>query len=167
MEIYEKMRYTVNYAEKALKSREMPIAAVIFSNDQVIAEAYTSEYTDARFLVHAELKTLLEVDKKKYSVKERKNMQLFTTLEPCMMCLGASLSSFIGEIHYALEAKSDGAVHLLDALDQPSEINSFSVPKIHSGMMRYETLNLFKKYIEIAPAEGLRKFAKGLLDQEG
>ena len=34
----------------------------------------------------------------RYPLNKRKEMQLFTTLEPCMMCLGAAMSFYIGEI---------------------------------------------------------------------
>ena len=40
-------------------------------------------------------------------------MELFTNLEPCMMCLGASISSFVGKVCYSLNAPSDGAAKAL------------------------------------------------------
>ena len=68
---------------------------------------------DERFLVHAELNALLEADKLKYEIPDRKKMQLFTTLEPCLMCYGSAMSFFIGEIYYSLKAPDDGALNLI------------------------------------------------------
>jgi len=110
MTVEEKMKVVMELAEKALIDNEMPISAVIFHGDTIVSSSYTSERADKSFLVHAELKALLEADKQGYSIKSRKEMQLFTNLEPCMMCLGAAMTFFIGDIYYALEAPIDGAV---------------------------------------------------------
>ena len=56
----ERMNITIDLAEEALVKGEMPISACIFFEDQVVAKAYTSEKSDSRLLVHAELKALLE-----------------------------------------------------------------------------------------------------------
>ncbi|MNP23356.1 tRNA-specific adenosine deaminase [compost metagenome] len=69
-------------------------------------------------------------------------MQLFTTLEPCMMCLGAAMSSYIGEIFYALEAPMDGAVRYANEYwdKECKEIPSY-------GFHREEVKKLFKEYL--------------------
>lgn len=154
----EKMQLTLEYAKEALEKREMPIAAIIFKGDEIIAKAYTSEYTDGRFLVHAEIKALIEADKLKPSYKDRQAMQLFVTLEPCMMCLGASLSFFLGEIHYAVDAPEDGGIKFLGDVDK-----SLVVPKVYSGMMKDECMELYKTYISVAPNSAMKSFAENLI----
>jgi tRNA(adenine34) deaminase len=106
----EKMKLAIETAREALNAGEIPIGAVIFLGDEIISKSYTSEKTDKRYLVHAEIKALMEADEKCFKMKDRRRMQLFTTLEPCMMCLGGAMSFCIGEIYYALEAPNDGAV---------------------------------------------------------
>ena len=96
----EKMRLVLDLAQKALEENELPIACIIFDDDTIAAQSYASENKDKRLLVHAELKALLELDRKKYPQKKKRQMELFTNLEPCMMCLGASISSFVGRVCY-------------------------------------------------------------------
>ena len=88
-------------------------------------------HKDKRFLVHAELNTLLEADYKKLNYKERQNCKIYTTLEPCMMCLGACMSFFIGEVIFALESPGDGAVSMATEWHRKEEdIPGYKLPKI-------------------------------------
>lgn len=90
MDNNKKMALTLELGKVTLADGEMPISAIVFLEDRIIAKAYTTESKEKRYLVHAELKALIEADKQGYSIIERKKMQLFTTLEPCLMCYGAA-----------------------------------------------------------------------------
>jgi len=68
----DKMEFTIKHAWEALKNGEMPIAACVFLENKLILKAYTTETKDERFLVHAELNALLEADKLKYEIPDRK-----------------------------------------------------------------------------------------------
>lgn len=144
----EKMKLVNDYGQKALENGEVPVAAIIFRGDEILVKAFTTEKSDGRFLVHAEQKALLEVDKMNLSIKERNSLELYTNLEPCMMCLGMSISSFIGTIVYSLDAGSDGAVNWAsDTWDKYHPGSFFSMPKVINNVSKSETINLFKSYI--------------------
>lgn len=163
MNVYEKMRMTLGLAREAMAAGECPIAAVVFLDDQVVAESWTKEFSERRLLVHAELNALIDTDLKRYSFEERKRMQLFTNLEPCMMCLGAAMSSFIGEVYYALESPSDGAVHMAQTWNPHSDdFSAYRLPQITGGLMREESKALFAEFAEKCPPGGLRDFALSL-----
>jgi len=151
MNIEEKMKKTIELAEEAVNIGEIPIAAIIYLGDEIISKSFTSEKMDKRYLVHAELKALIEADLKKFPMKERRKMQLFTTLEPCMMCLGAAMTFGIGEIYYALEAPCDGAVSLAkQKWDEDSkEYPGYKLPTIYGGILRDESKQLFIGYTDI------------------
>lgn len=146
----EKMRLVIALAEKALEKKELPIACIIFHNDTIVAQGHASENGDKRLLVHAEMKALIELDQKGIPAKEKMQMELFTNLEPCMMCLGASVASFIGKIYYSLDAPSDGAAKWAEKTwDEHHVESSFCLPAIASGILENESRELFKRYIEI------------------
>lgn len=148
--IEEKMMLTIELAEEALNNGEIPIAAIIYLGDEIIAKNFCTEKADRRYLVHAEIKALMEADLKEFPMRERRKMQLFTTLEPCMMCLGAAMSFCIGEIYYALEAPNDGAVNLAkqrwneDCMEYPG----YKLAAVYGGILRNESKKLFTKYID-------------------
>ena len=159
----EKMNITIDLAEEALAKGEMPISACVFFEDQVVAKAHTSEKSDGRLLVHAELKALLEADILKYSIGDRKKLQLYTTLEPCLMCYGAALSFFLGEIYYSLKAPEDGALNLVNFENFNSDYLQFQKPSVSGGYCIERSKALFKKYMNTVGNEYLRGFANQII----
>ena len=150
MTVNEKMKLVIDLAERALEKNELPIACIIFNNDTIVAQSHTSESEDDRLLVHAELKALMELDQKKIKAKEKRQMELFTNLEPCMMCLGASISSFVGKVYYSLDAPSDGAAKwAVKSWNDYHVTSSFCLPEITSGILKSESKVLFNRYIDI------------------
>ncbi|MDE6990334.1 MAG: nucleoside deaminase [Lachnospiraceae bacterium] len=150
MTVNEKMKLVIDLAERALEKNELPIACIIFRNDTIVAQSHTSESEDDRLLVHAELKALMELDQKKMKANEKRQMELFTNLEPCMMCLGASISSFVGKVYYSLDAPSDGAAKwAVRSWNDFHAASSFCLPEITSGILKAESKALFQRYIDI------------------
>ena len=160
----EKMKLVINLAVKALEKDELPIACIIFHKDTIIAQACTSESEDKRLLVHAELKALLELDQKRFGMKEKAQMELYTNLEPCMMCLGAAISSFVGKIFYSLEAPSDGAAKWAEKTwNEHHTESSFCLPDITSGILETESKELFQRYIDIHKQGPMVEWVKTLI----
>ena len=164
MTVNEKMKLVIDLAERALEKNELPIACIIFHNDTIVAQSYTSESEDNRLLVHAELKALMELDQKKIGATEKRQMELFTNLEPCMMCLGASISSFVGKVYYSLDAPSDGAAKwAVKSWNDYHVTSSFCLPEITSGILKSESKALFKRYIDIHGDSPLVEWVKTLI----
>jgi tRNA(adenine34) deaminase len=162
----EKMNITIDLAEKALAEGEMPISACIFHEDRIVAKAHTSEKSDGRLLVHAELKALLEADNLNYNVQERKKLRLFTTLEPCLMCYGAAMSFFLGGIYYSLKAPEDGilSLGLVNFENFSSGYLQFQEPSVSGGYCVERSRALFEKYRDVIEGEYLRSFANRVIE---
>jgi tRNA(Arg) A34 adenosine deaminase TadA len=66
-------------------------------------------------LAHAEMQALLSIDENRPTIRGRQ-CSLYTTLEPCPMCLGAvCMCNSIGHLHYASRDPWAGSACLLDA----------------------------------------------------
>lgn len=150
--VEEKMRQVLKLAEEGMQQGEIPIAAIVFHGDEVVSKAYTTEQKEGRYLVHAEIQAILEMDKEKYSFKTRKELQLFTNLEPCMMCFGAAIHSFIGEVYYSFESPTDGGAAWAEKTWYDNHKDSvFKLPKTYKGILAGESRKLFKKFLDIYP----------------
>jgi tRNA(adenine34) deaminase len=161
------MQEALQVAAEGLKHGELPIGAVVVLNDQIIARAYTTERTERRLLVHAELRALLEADHLSPFPGRRSEVALFTTLEPCLMCMGAAMSFFLGTIYYALEAPGDGATALVSGWQRKDEnFPVYRVPVIAGGLLKQESLDLFKAYVTQHPSSSgpLWEYAKALIE---
>ena len=159
------MRKTLARATEALKLGEFPIASIVVLDDRIIASATASEQREKRFLGHAELVALEEADRLRLSLDDRRDVKLFTNLEPCLMCLGAAMSFFLGEIYYGLESPGDGAVNLVKAwVRKEDDIPGYQVPEITGGLLREESIKLFEEYVSLHPPGPMREWAKTLTE---
>lgn len=91
MELYSDeyfMKEAIKEAQKAFDDGEVPVGAVVVSNNKIIARAYnqTERLNDAT--AHAEM--LAVTSAANYlGAKYLKDCTLYVTLEPCVMCAGA------------------------------------------------------------------------------
>lgn len=141
------MREALRVAGAGLDRSELPIGAVVVLGERVIAAAHTAEREQGRSLVHAELLALEVADRLRPLPGKRSDARLFTTPEPCPMCLGAAMSFGLGEIHYALESPGDGAVALARGWRRDERaMPSYRLPRVHGGTLRRESMARFKAY---------------------
>ena len=157
------MRRALALAAEALSLGELPIAAIVVLDDQIIAQATTSEQRERRFLGHAELVALEQADRQGLSYAQRRAAQLFTNLEPCLMCMGAAMSFFLGEIYYGLESPADGATGLMKGWHRrESDMPAYQVPRISGGLLRAESIRLFAQYVSAHEPGPMRDWAETL-----
>ena len=93
------MQLALNEAEKAFDKGEIPIGCVIVSNDLVIAKAHNMTETLNDVTAHAEMQAFTAASEYLGS-KYLTDCIMYVTLEPCLMCLGASYWTHIHEIVY-------------------------------------------------------------------
>jgi len=87
----------IQLAREAERNDNLPIGAVICLDGKIIAEGMNSIWYPVIGLTrHAEMEALRSVPAKLWS--RSRDMTLFTTLEPCLMCAGAILLHQIGRL---------------------------------------------------------------------
>jgi tRNA(adenine34) deaminase len=157
------MREVLALAAEALEQGEFPIAAIVVLDDEIIAQATASEQREKRLLGHAELVALEEADRQHLSFAERSRAQLFTNLESCLMCMGAAMSFLLDEIACGLESPEDGAVELVRVwVRKEEDIPGYQIPKIVGGLLREESICLFKAYVARHETGPMREWAETL-----
>jgi tRNA(adenine34) deaminase len=159
------MRQTLSLAAQALGLGELPIAAIVVLDGRIIGQATASEQSERRFLGHAELVALEQADRLHLSYAERGRGRLFTNLEPCLMCMGAAMSFFLGELYYALESPGDGAVGLVKGwVRKEEDIPGYRVPLIRGGLLRADSIRLFEQYVNLHEPSPMRAWAQTLAE---
>jgi tRNA(adenine34) deaminase len=93
------MRLAIAEADKAMEKEETPVGCVIVSNDIVIAKAHNMVETLKDVTAHAEMQAFTAAAAYLGS-KYLTDCILYVTLEPCIMCLGASYWTQIHKIVY-------------------------------------------------------------------
>ena len=107
------MRYALKCAEAALREGEVPIGAVVVCGSKVIARGHNRRTKKQIATAHAEIEAIEKACKKLGSWRIPE-CELYVTLEPCPMCMGAVLNSRIKKVYFgAPEDKGRSLTHEL------------------------------------------------------
>ena len=142
------MKKALKQAKKALDAGEFPVGCVLVHQSRILATG-TRKGTMGNFpneIDHAEmiaLKRLADMDIN----TDKKRIVLFTTMEPCLMCLGAMILSGVSEIVYAYEDVMGGGINCDLAKLPPLYTNN--PISIVPNILRQSSLELFKVFFNI------------------
>jgi len=100
------MNEALKQAKIALENGEVPIGAVIVSQERIIARAHNQTELLNDVTAHAEILAITSASSY-LGAKYLNECELYVTLEPCSMCAGALKWSQIGKIAYgAIDEKA-------------------------------------------------------------
>ncbi len=107
-EVY--LKKAISEAKKAYLKNEVPIGAVLVDGEgKIVAMAHNQTAARKDASKHAEM-LVLQKAAKKVGDWRLEEMKLYVTLEPCLMCLGATLLTRVKEIHFILEDPTFGSI---------------------------------------------------------
>jgi len=137
------MKAALKEAYKAKTEDEVPIGAVIVYEGRIIARAHNRKETTKRASAHAEL-LAIEKANKKLGDWRLNDCELYVTIEPCLMCVGAIIQARLKKVVYGAPDKKFGAVE--------SIVQSFAFegwnhyPEIVGGVMATECADVISSY---------------------
>ena len=95
---------------------EVPIGAVVVKNGEVIARAHNTRNSSRNAVEHAELVAIQRACQVLNDWRLT-GCDLYVTLEPCVMCLGACYNARISNLYFgAYDASGKGCVHLSEMI---------------------------------------------------
>ncbi|MEW6717807.1 MAG: nucleoside deaminase [Chloroflexota bacterium] len=94
------MREALKEAKQAMREGERPIGAVVVHDGRIIGRGRAQHRARNSEIAHAELNAL--IDAEQYLHEHTHECVIYTTVEPCVMCLGAIVMSDIDHVVYAL-----------------------------------------------------------------
>jgi tRNA(adenine34) deaminase len=139
------MKEALKQARKALDAGEFPVGCVLVHQDRVVATG-ARKGTSGKFpneIEHAEMIALKQLSDMKIVANDTK-IVLFTTMEPCLMCLGAMMLSGISEVVYAYEDVMGGGTRC--DLSKMTPLYKHNRMAVIPHILRHESLKLFKLF---------------------
>lgn len=138
------MNEALKQAKFAFEEGEIPVGAVVVSNNKIIARAYNQTERLNDVTAHAEMLAITAAENY-LGAKYLTDCRLYVTLEPCGMCAGALYWSQIGEVHFGASDTKRGFRQINPQMLHPKT-------KVFSGIMAKEAeslvLEFFKKLRE-------------------
>ncbi|MDR1012404.1 MAG: tRNA adenosine(34) deaminase TadA [Coxiellaceae bacterium] len=103
------MEQALNLAKKAQLSGEVPVGAVAIYNNKIIGRGYNSSLVLNDPTSHAEIIALREAAQRLNNYR-LKGVDLYVTLEPCLMCAGAMIHARIRRLIFGATDPKTGAI---------------------------------------------------------
>lgn len=103
------MLQALKEAQKSAKNGEVPVGAVIVSENKILSQAHNEVIARNDPTAHAEIMAIRKVSKKRKNYR-LSNCDLYVTLEPCPMCLGAMIQARIRRLIFGSYDPKGGAV---------------------------------------------------------
>lgn len=100
------MQMAVEQAKLAAKRGEVPIGCVIVKDNRVIAKGYNQRERKQNCLWHAEIVALNRACRKLKSWR-LSDCEMYVTLEPCQMCMGAILNARLRKVYIGAKSTTD------------------------------------------------------------
>jgi len=145
MEHIKYMKLALKEAHKAKELDEVPIGAVIVLNGKVIAKAHNLREKNHSATAHAEVLAINKACKKLNSWRLN-GATLYVTLEPCTMCIGASILSRVDGIVYGAKDPKGGSLGSLYDITLVKGFNHY--PWIISGVCEEECSSVLKLFFK-------------------
>lgn len=136
------MREALKEAKIALKEGSWPIGCVIVLDNKIIASAPSSVVIKKNRLAHAEMIALTKAQKYLFDLKSR--VTVYTTYEPCPMCLGAILICKAERVVSGINVDGSGGMKLLSSLPKQYDDEDHKL-KHTKGVLAKECYELFMK----------------------
>ena len=136
------MRQALLLAQEAAEAGEVPIGAVVVQGGAITGRGANRTRRDGVVNAHAELLALMEAERRAGDYR-LEDAELYVTVEPCLMCLGAIHQARVRRLCYgAAEPKFGALVSRYDLLGHPS----FGQLMIVGGLLADESAALLGRF---------------------
>ncbi|WP_256002931.1 nucleoside deaminase [Pedobacter deserti] len=132
------MRLALQEAKKAYEAEEIPIGAIVVCKNRIVGRGYnlTEQLNDVT--AHAEMQAFTAASQT-IGGKYLRDCTLYVTVEPCVMCAGASYWTQISRVVYGASEPKCGFTSKGDKLLHPKTL-------LKGGVLADECATLMKQF---------------------
>lgn len=139
------MKEALKEAAKAYEADEVPVGAVIVHQKRIIARAHNQIKLLKDPTAHAEMIAITQAANA--LINERlNNCDIYVTIEPCPMCMGASILARIRSLFYGAKDPKSGACGSVINIGADNKFNHRI--NIKGGVLREECTSLIKRFFK-------------------
>lgn len=147
------MKEALNEAKKAYKKEEIPVGAIIVKNSKIISRGHNLKEIKNSSIAHAEIIAINKANKK-LEAWRLEDCEMYVTLEPCMMCMGAIINSRIKKLYIGtLDPKTGSCTSVIDI----KQYKFNHEVEIETGILKDECEYILKDFFKGLRAKKRRK----------
>jgi tRNA(adenine34) deaminase len=140
------MRQAIDLAGRAEALGEVPVGALIIAGGEIVGRGFNHPIGSCDPTAHAEIEALRDASQR-LSNYRLTGATLYSTVEPCIMCLGAALHARIGRLVYGASDPKVGAVAELDRLRGEGASFNHNLD-CQGGVLAEESSELIRSFFE-------------------
>ena len=138
------MEQALKEAQKAYKKDEVPVGAIIVKDNKIIAKGHNLKESKKNTIKHAEI-IAIEKASKKLEAWRLEDCDIYVTMEPCPMCMGAIINSRIKNIYFGVKDKKAGACGSIVDL---TEYKFNHIPCYEGGILEEKCKNILQEFFK-------------------
>lgn len=100
------MEMAIKEAKKSIIKGDIPVGCIIVENDKIISKAHNTREQKHKITGHAEINAIEKACKKK-KTWHLTECELYTSLEPCKMCIEIIKQARIKKVYYAAKQQKE------------------------------------------------------------
>ena len=138
------MHEALSEARKAMEKGEVPVGAVLVESEKIISSGHNSPVSSNDSTAHAEIVAIRNACrvKKNYRLTD---CELYVTLEPCAMCMGAIIHARLRRVVYGALDPKGGAVESVMSIPMEKMNHRFETK---GGVLAAECGKILKSFFE-------------------
>jgi tRNA(adenine34) deaminase len=137
------MREALGLASEAAAAGEVPVGAVVVKDGEIIGRGYNRPITTSDPTAHAEIVALREAARALGNYRLT-GCELYVTLEPCAMCVGAMVHARLGRVVYGAADPKTGACGSIVDLPGLATFNHHG--RFEGGILADECSGVLKRF---------------------
>jgi len=143
-ELYIKKCLTL--AKKSEIKNEIPVGALLTQNNIILAESHNLSINTNDPTAHAEI-NIIRLACKKINNYRISNSVLYTTLEPCLMCVGAICEARIERVVFGAYSNSESSIdEKFKVLKERYDLDH--TPKFIGGVLQNECSLILRNFFK-------------------
>lgn len=142
--MFHKMDQAIQMAKKAYVQGEVPVGAVIYKGNRLIAQAHNECLQTNLPTSHAEM---IAIERALTSLGSTylQGCEIYVTIEPCMMCMGAILAVRLSRLVYGATEPQSGFVETNIHIQTAANTKNI---EIYGGIREEECASLMRSFFE-------------------
>lgn len=138
------MEQALKEAQKAFKKDEVPVGAIIVKDNTIIARGHNLKESKKNTIKHAEI-IAIEKASKKLEAWRLDNCDIYVTMEPCPMCMGAIINSRIKNIYFGVKDEKAGTCGSIVDL---TKYKFNHIPYYEGGILEEKCKNILQVFFK-------------------
>lgn len=140
------MRLALDQAKLAAVAGEVPVGAIVVdANGCVIGFGFNQTVSSHDPSAHAEIIALRDAGQRVGNYR-LPGASLFVTLEPCLMCMGASMHARVARVVYGAADPKTGACGSVFSAQNIQQINHHT--KVEGGVLHDDCSMMLRKFFQ-------------------